>query len=88
MIWHKVWSDCGNLSCLLPIVFEIDGISYPLDPSDYVIKYSDGGQTKCLMGIVGAEGFNLWILGDVFMRKYYTHFDKTNNRIGLAIAKA
>jgi len=39
------------------------------------------------MGAVFPPNFNYFILGDSFMRKYYSYFDKNNNRVGFALAK-
>ena len=54
---------------------------------DYVIE--DAGQ--CLFGMMGidipAPNGPLWILGDVFMRKYYVKFDIKGEQIGIATAK-
>jgi len=46
------------------------------------------GKTECVMGIMGSDfpaGFNYFILGDIFMRKNYSYFDKNNNRVGFAV---
>uniref|UniRef100_A0A914GWD2 Peptidase A1 domain-containing protein n=1 Tax=Globodera rostochiensis TaxID=31243 RepID=A0A914GWD2_GLORO len=66
------------------IVFTIYGHKFTLTSRDYVLQT---GPTSCLSGFTAVDlSTNLWILGDVFIAKYYSIFDHTNKRIGLAEA--
>lgn len=71
--------------------FTIAGQKYELEGTDYVLEVSQGGQTQCLLGVMGMDVPEpmgpLWILGDVFLRKYYGIFDVGQARIGFALAK-
>lgn len=71
---------------LPPLTFTIGGKHYTLEADDYII--SAGNDKICILAIMGMDiaepAGPLWILGDVFMRKFYTVFDWGNEQIGLA----
>ncbi|XP_025728411.1 chymosin-like [Callorhinus ursinus] len=74
--------DCRSLSSMPEVVFEIHGQKYPLPPS----AYTSTDMGFCTSGFQGEGDSQLWILGDVFIREYYSVFDRVNNRLGLAKA--
>lgn len=64
------------------ITFTLGGKDFTFTPADYVIK----DQSICLFAFLGLDvpGNPLWILGDPFIRKYYTVFDYGQKRVGFA----
>ncbi|KAK6470557.1 gastricsin-like isoform X1 [Huso huso] len=83
--------DCNNLANMPTITFNINGVNFPLPPSAYTIVKNQNGQQYCTSGIMGTylpsqNGQPLWILGDVFLRQYYSVYDRENNSVGFAAA--
>lgn len=77
--------DCSGLDLLPNLTWTIDGLDYVMTPHDYVLSVTDGTDTQCVMGVIAGDfpaNFNYFILGDSFMRKFYSYFDKKNNRVG------
>ncbi|GAB1287982.1 Chymosin [Apodemus speciosus] len=72
--------DCWRLDIMPTVVFEINGREFPLPPSAYTNQF----QGSCSSGF--KQGSQMWILGDVFIREFYSVFDRANNRVGLAKA--
>jgi len=74
--------DCANVSTLPDLEFHINGKNYPVPGKDLVIQ--SGG--TCLFALMGMDipSGPKWIMGDVFMRQYYTIFDYGGARVGFA----
>lgn len=76
--------DCSGVDALPNITLTFDSIDYVLTPSDYVLKETVLTSTECIMGIMGADlpaDFKYVIVGDVFMRKYPTKFNKNDSTV-------
>jgi len=80
-----VKSDCSGTDDLPDISFTIDTQTYVLTAKDYVLHI----QGQCLLGIQAAEfpaGFDYFILGDVFFRKYPPYFNLADNTVSFLVS--
>ena len=82
---------CDEVDGLLDIRIKIFNFEYRIPPKNYVIKTTQFGRTFCQLGVISGDLSGVSpatvMLGSVFMRTYFTHFDYTNWRIGFAPAK-
>ena len=77
--------NCDALETMPDMAWTIAGKEYVVKGKDLVLQSG----TMCLLALMGmdfpAPGPQ-WILGDVFMRTYYTVFDYEGERVGFAKA--
>jgi len=76
--------DCSKRSTLSNLDITLGGKSFSLSAEDYILEVSG----QCLFAFIGIDvpppRGPLWIMGDVFMRKYYSVFDYGNKQMRFA----
>lgn len=77
--------DCAMISKMPDVTIGFGGKKYTLTAAQYVDKMSVLGHSQCMLGFMGMDFPQpMLILGDVFLRNYYTVFDIGKKAFGVA----
>uniref|UniRef100_A0A8C5VNJ7 renin n=1 Tax=Microcebus murinus TaxID=30608 RepID=A0A8C5VNJ7_MICMU len=83
--------NCHQAPTLPDISFHLGGRAYTLTSADYVLQDPYSNDDLCTLALHGMDipppTGPIWVLGASFIRKFYTEFDRHNNRIGFALAR-
>lgn len=85
--------NCDTIDSLPSVTFHINETPFILLAADYILRIGSGRSAVCVSSFaiidrVFLAGENLphWILGDMFLSKYYSEYDMEKHRIGFALA--
>jgi len=85
--WNGQYTvDCSTIPDLRNISFTFSGHKFELSASDYIMQL----QGTCISAFMGMDippplG-PIWIIGDVFLRQYYSVYDLGKDAVGLAVS--
>jgi len=86
--WNGQYTvDCKSVPDLPDLTLQLGGKPYVLKSTDYILNV----QSTCVSAFTGLDinlpdGGSIWIIGDVFLRRYYTVYDLGRNAVGFAEA--
>ncbi|XP_018311316.1 lysosomal aspartic protease [Mycetomoellerius zeteki] len=83
--------DCKKIYKLPDIYFIIGGRIFELTSEDYIIQSTLSYGTSCMSPFednnISDKDGPTWVLGSLFLRRYYIKFDMGKNKMGFAPAK-
>jgi len=76
--------ECEKVASLPDISFTFGGVEYTLKPEEYILN----AQGQCLSGFMGMNipppAGPIFIMGDIFLRAYYSVYHLGKNSVGFA----
>jgi len=86
--WNGQYTvPCDKVPSLPDFTFVFGGKPYPIASTDYILNLGN----QCVSSFTGMDispgGSDLWIVGDVFLRKYFTVYDLGRDAVGFAKSK-
>jgi len=77
--------ECEKRDSLPDMTFTLTGYNFTITPYDYILEV----QGSCISAFMGMDfpGGPLVVLGDAFLRKWYSVYDLGKGAVGLAAAK-
>ena len=83
---------CDKKGELPTLSFTLGGKIFSLESAEYVLEMELLGKKMCTLGLMPMDvpkpAGPLWILGDVFLSKFFSVYDFGNDRVGFAEAVA
>ena len=84
--------ECDKVKSMPSIAFKLAGKDFEVEAEHLFLPIGeDGGKSYCMFGIQADPGLedashSYWLLGDVFLGKFYSVWDVANQKIGFATA--
>ena len=76
---------CSNFTdVLFNLEFDIGGMTFNIPPLGYMVDNYNGHTCAFMVSFI-QDSDNMYVLGDAFMRNFFTSFDMQNSQIMLAV---
>ena len=76
--------DCDIVPSLPDVTMVFGGQEFSVPSEEYILKLPDeGGAFMCISGFMQLN-IGGWVIGDIFLKRFYVEYDLDNARIGFA----